>query len=205
MSGIEAQIEYVKQLPVVILDNFYDENETKLMMQELCYYNSTGALYEPEKVGVAHHDDGRVKKKGKSVFLDPLYNDRDFSNILRVNRKIFLKEITDQLCAEHHIFKYLQVCNRDNTMISYFENSDYYESHHDSACITVLSWLYREPRRFSGGDLIIENDLKIDCFNNRTIVFPSILEHEVTKIEMDKRDMNQDLGRFCITQFISFQ
>jgi len=90
-------------------------------------------------------------------------------------------------------------------MISYFENSDYYEPHHDCACITVLSWLYREPRRFSGGDLIIENDLKVDCLNNRTIVFPSILKHEVTKIRMDKRDMNQNLGRFCITQFTLFQ
>lgn len=48
---------------------------------------------------------------------------------------------------------------------------------------------------------MIEN-LKIDCIENRMVIFPSILDHEVLMVEMTEEDENQKNGRYCITQFI---
>ena len=93
--------------------------------------------------------------------------------------------------------------NKDFTLISYYENNDYYKAHADTSDITALTWLFKEPKRFTGGDLIFpDTEERIECKNNKIILFPGCIRHQVTEINMEKQHQNQKLGRWCITQFL---
>ena len=97
--------------------------------------------------------------------------------------------------------------NSDSTMISYYEDGDHYGAHWDSATTTILRWFFKEPKKFKGGDLFLgDNNIKIECKQNRAVIFPCFLNHSVNKIEMfDDVNSNDKLGRYCITHFLSHQ
>ena len=130
---------------------------------------------------------------------------RNCSNILRVNRKIY----KDNFKIGKEFIKYLPQENktcylRDYTLINYYENSDYYLEHHDDGILTILYWIYREPKRFEGGEFYLQDE-KIELKNNRLIIFPSNIKHSVTEVRMDEEHTDKKLGRFCISQFIDLK
>lgn len=203
---MNATIKIINDLPIVYIDGFYDDNELKLIMQDCLCLASTGSLYgvESGRVGVARSN-GVPLKKGRSVFLDSVYADRNFSNILNVNRKLFRPDFIDIMVKENNLFRYLHTCNRDSTLFSYFEDSDYYEPHHDTDALTAISWFYQEPKKFEGGNLIVEGEYEIECVHGRIVLMLGITKHQVTEIKMKPWNMNKNLGRFCFSQFLSFQ
>ena len=105
----------------------------------------------------------------------------------------------DSLMYKHPFFRYLWRSNRDETKIHYFENGDHYRPHTDDCVITAITWFYKEPKMFTGGDLIIEKAVKFPCLNNTTVIFPSILYHEVTAVVMENLS---GLGRYSMSQFL---
>jgi Rps23 Pro-64 3,4-dihydroxylase Tpa1-like proline 4-hydroxylase len=194
----------VDGLPIVVIDDFYSELECDFIWKELCFLNTpTKKLLCPEKTGTATAGDGKILKKNSGIFLDQLYLDRSFSNILNLNQKIFSLEKT--LTEKNVFFRYLKESNQDATLVQYYENSDYYKSHFDKSIITAISWFYQKPKSFVGGDLIIDNDLKIECKYNRLILFPSIVEHEVEEIKIGQNLLDQNFGRYSISHFISIK
>ena len=55
-----------------------------------------------------------------------------------------------------------------------------------------MTWLYREPKKFTGGDLFLSSDkIKIDCVHNRTLIFPSMIPHSVNEISMSQDNQNK--------------
>jgi len=199
---LSAKLDFINGLPFVVLDNLYTDEEVDLIFQESDYLISTNNLYEPEKVGVAMKQNKSLKK-GKSVFLDSIYTDRNFSHILNVNRKTFHPDLMDELEKKHMFFRYLKTANRDSTLFSYFETSDYYKPHHDNAVLSCISWFHKKPKGFTGGDLILEGEKTIKCKHNRTLLFPSIFQHEVTPVKMKPWKEGKGLGRYCFVQFIT--
>jgi hypothetical protein len=193
----------INSLPVVIIDNYYSDSAAKEIWKELEFYSTGNKFLEPSETGGAKDKDRKLLKQNSGIFLDSVYNDRQVSNILRENRKIWEPEMIDKLTKIHTFFRYLTARNVDNTLISYYENSDYYLPHMDAATITVLSWFYKKPKNFSGGSLNIENELTIDCEYNRTVIFPSILYHSVDTVTIDNKYKNKNFGRYTITQFIT--
>ena len=58
----------------------------------------------------------------------------------------------------------------------------------------MLLWIFKEPKPFTGGDLIFTDyDYTVECKNNSGIIFPGPIKHEVPPIEGD--------GRYTITLF----
>lgn len=193
------------KFPYTIIDNFYDDRELDLIWEELnflCYYDK---LDSPEQTGSAFDFNFETQtkehlKNNYGFFLDDIYLKRSLSNILKCNRKIF----DNKQVFENHpswFFKHFS-CNHDRTLLSYYENNGIYKFHSDSAYVTCLSWFYKEPRVFSGGNLEFETGETIELKNNRFILFPSMIKHSVTKISMEENYSNKKLGRFCITQFL---
>jgi predicted 2-oxoglutarate/Fe(II)-dependent dioxygenase YbiX len=112
-----------------------------------------------------------------------------------------MKQYSDLSDMHEHIFN----CNFDSTLISYYENSGYYKSHKDTAVVTALTWFFKEPKMFEGGDLIFtktEEEIKVS--NNTVIIFPSHFAHEVTAIKMDGEPFSGNV-RYCMSQFISMK
>lgn len=194
----------IKSLPVVVIDNYYSEQAAEEIWKELQFYSTGNKFLEPSKTGTATDNNKQPLKKNGGLFLDEVYADRHVSNILRENRKLWTPELIDKLVENHTFFRYLKQCNKDFTLVSYYEDSDYYLPHTDTATLTLVSWFYKKPKKFSGGSLTIEDELTIDCEYNRTVIFPSILYHAVDTIVIDEEYRNKNFGRYTITQLILF-
>jgi len=185
---------------VAVIDNFYSEDVVNCIMQELDLMASSKVLQPPEKTFSAVKNKMALKKNN-SVFLDDIYaNRRKESSILRANRIVFSNNFINCLASSSPIFGMLSTCNYDTTLLSYYEDSDYYLPHKDSAMFTAVTWFYKTPKAFDGGDLVIENNLKIDCVQNRCVIFLSNSLHEVTPVKISQTKENN--GRFSLSQFI---
>ena len=193
----------VKNFQVIIVDDFYTQEEYGSMLNECLFLCDKRKLRPPEETGSAKSNDGKILKSNNGFFLDEIYSNRNISDILFHNRKIFNRQFTQKLVDIDIVYRYLSDSNLDTTLLSYYENNDYYKTHKDSSRITAISWFFLQPKFFFGGELIVENEWKIDCLANRTVIFPSILFHEVTQIQMDKEHLNQKKGRFTLSAFVS--
>lgn len=212
--GIAMIFSYyeVNKLPVMVIDKLYDKLAEEKIMQELFFLNNDPRkLKNPEDSGSAWDPDEslpggkRYLKKNKAHSLDTIFMDRSASNILTENRKLFTEEITSELLLRHPIFRFVKYANSDATLVSYYENEDYYLPHRDDATMTALTWFYKSPKAFSGGELILEESLEIECVSNRCIIFPSIALHSVKQVRIDADKTNLNLGRFTISQFLSYR
>lgn len=186
--------------PLIVIDDLYDDNEQKRIWGELDFLESK--LMPPEEVGSAYDGDNKSLKNSNGLWIDDLYSDRNTSNILTANRKPLA--IIDQECRNLPNDWWFRntLLKDDFTLLSYYEDGGYYSKHSDIAHMTVLTWFYRTPKSFEGGNLTFNDyDLTIDCVHNRMVAFPSMIFHSVDKIIMDDKDMGKGLGRWCITQF----
>jgi Rps23 Pro-64 3,4-dihydroxylase Tpa1-like proline 4-hydroxylase len=196
----------VLNLPVVVVDNFYDDRACQLIWQELCFLNNDNKLLRPEETGSALDINTNAPLKNNiGITLDEIYLDRNVSNILKESRKIFFDEIADCFIDFNVFFRYLRASNLDTTIVQYYENSNFYESHTDSATITAIAWFYDQPKKFQGGQLMFEDGSTIECRYNRMVLFPSILFHSVEPISVKEDDRNRGVGRYSITQLISLK
>ena len=185
---------------IAIAENFYSEKELELIWKELDFLTKNGKLLPPHKTGAARDEKGNPQKQNSALFLDEYYSNRNFSNILNVNRKIW-REVNKQFIKSNLMFRYLRSCNEDSTLLNYYEDGDYYKPHHDTSVYTVITYLYKEPKKFTGGNLKLEDyNIEIEVKNNMVIYMPSILVHEVTPIIMEEN--SKGCGRYSISQFL---
>lgn len=190
--------------PYIVIENTFNNEELKLIWEELNFLCHPSKLYPPEKTDSAfvfEENEVNYLKKNKGIFLDDLYQNRDTSNILTVNRKMF--DNISEIFSSHNswFFKNFN-CDADYTLISYYENEDYYKEHIDASIITILTWFYQEPKKFTGGNLIFpEFNHKININNNYTLIFPGMIKHAVESVNMREEDIGKKYGRFCMSQF----
>lgn len=190
---------YKEPFEYITIDDTYTEEELKLIFLELDFWSISNNLMDPEHTASARWPDGTSKKKNKGLFLDDAYTDRNYSNILKLNRKIY-KIQTEQPSV---ILNFLRESNYDGTLISYYENLDCYKAHKDSSIVTAVTYLYKQPKAFEGGNLVLtEYELVFEPWFNRTYIVFGSIEHEVTEISMKPEDCNKGLGRYCISNFI---
>jgi hypothetical protein len=197
----------VKNLPVITIDNYYSERVCEKVWQELCFLNNEPEkLMSPQNTGSAFTTNENNQKiffkKNKGIFLDEVYIDRSISNILVANRKIF--DDAEKLIDIDIFFRYIKESTKDKTLVQYYEDSDYYEYHSDIAVITAITWFYKTPKTFTGGELIFEDGPSIECNFNRTVIFPSILRHSVNQTCVPNNLVGKNFGRYSITQLITF-
>jgi len=188
----------------VVIDGWYTEEEYNIAFKE-CNFASQ-YLMNPSKTGSATDSNGNNLKQNKAIFIGELFKDFNRSVIGQFSYKLYQKECIDTLISIDQIYRYLNSCTNHDCLVSYYEESDYYKAHIDNSVITMLTWSYEEPKAFHGGNLILRDKDKnivaeIECIANRSVLFPSFMLHEVTEIAMDPEDLNQNKGRFTISQF----
>ena len=151
--------------PHMIVENFYNDDELKLILEELDFYTKDGKLYD------AHEFGGVVDKtNSRAIWLDKVFikKYRSLSNILRVNRKLFDSAVLDAFSSVHDCCSIAKFCNHDTTKVRYYHDGDYYEPHTDRTVQFLgFSYFYREPKKFEGGELIFPKyDYTFNCDNN---------------------------------------
>tara|TARA_R110002126_G_scaffold212233_2_gene358844 strand:- start:104 stop:691 length:588 start_codon:yes stop_codon:yes gene_type:complete len=188
----------------ITLDNTYTDNELQSIFAELNFLQFSGNFLDPSETGSARIEDTDKNlkyKNNKGVFLDSIYSDRNTSVILKLNRKLF--DINIDFVNLPPIFKLYQSVKHDTTLVSYYEDGGSYFSHRDIAHYTAVTYLYKTPKKFTGGNLILhDHNATLEPVFNRTYIFPSYVDHEVTPIEMSKEHANLGFGRYCISNFM---
>ena len=188
-------------LPYLYIENIFDKEELTLIYRELDFIQPK--LLSAENTGGAIDKAGNYKKKNTGIFLDEVYSRRKFSDILTVNRKVFSQEVikaAEECSPGYGIFK---SCSRDSTLISYYENSDYYNPHHDITAITIVTWFFKQPINFTGGEFTFTDyNINIPAKNNSGILFFSSYIHEVSSTELIDPTVPGS-GRFSMSLFCS--
>jgi len=185
-------------IPFLIIDDTYDKDEQVKIFKELDFLSEK--LITPEQTGSAKNDNGELKKN-TGLFLDSVYNNRNVSDILTVNRKIFSQEVKDEICKCHYAYNQYRIINYDNTLISYYDDASSYFSHSDNSVITSVTWFFKTPRNFTGGDFTFTDfNKQVELKNNRTVIFFGCYKHEVSEVKIKDRAVPFS-GRFTISQF----
>ena len=186
-------------LEYIIIDETYTEEELKLIFLELDFWTMSNNLMSPDLTGTARDKNGKPKKHNEGIFLDDVYTDRNYSNILKLNRKIYDINVDEPSL----ILNFLHESNHDTTLISYYENNTYYKTHKDRSVLTALTYLYKQPKAFEGGNLVLTDyGLAFEPWFNRTYIIFGVAQHEVTEVLVKPENCNKGLGRYCISNFI---
>tara|TARA_B100000029_G_scaffold501398_1_gene574676 strand:- start:545 stop:1207 length:663 start_codon:yes stop_codon:yes gene_type:complete len=191
--------------PYIIVDDIYTEEELEVLWKWFDLLHPR--LMSGDKTGSAKHF-GELRKKNNGIFitheeLKEAGNTAHVPDIIEVNRKTFglINQLKDSVDYNQWWIKNILTCE-DRTLVSYYEDSDYYKKHNDCAEITALTWFYREPKRYEGGDFKFSDyGIPIECKNNRTLIFPSMIHHEVSEVKMKRKYKGKKLGRWVMSQF----
>lgn len=73
----------------------------------------------------------------------------------------------------------------EKVQLSVYNDGDFYGPHKDGKSVTVNFFLYGDPKKFEGGDLLLRTGDQtriIECINNRLLMFDGMTLHEVTPI-----------------------
>jgi len=199
IENIEAEV-FFEPFPHVIFHNFYNKDELDLIWEELNFYTKPGKMLEAKDFG------GIVDKTNShALLLDDIYENkhRALSNILTVNRKVFDSAVLETFAQAHDCCSIALYSNWDCTKIRYYHNDEYYEPHTDKSMqFLAFSYFHKEPKKFSGGDLIFPKyDYKFECPNNSLIMMPGWVEHGVSKVKIEDSDYYDGYGRYSITSF----
>jgi len=196
--------------PYILIDEFYDKEEEKLIWQELEFYSGKFLVENKDTTkGVSAADEtGKSLNSSQRLYLDEVYGqkNRHISNILNVYGKILGKEIIKAVNDNMPTATILSNSNRDTSQISYYDSGDFYDAHVDLYGYSVMVWFFKKPKRFDGGDFVLsESDTLIECKHNRLIMIPSYYLHSVTPIKMEKKYKDKGLGRYTLTHFYFFR
>ena len=184
----------------LLIEDLYDPGELSVIWDEIEFLRPH--FVDGDEASLSAWENGVSTKKNKGILLDEYFKDnRDESDILKINRKPMI--LLDQIKSGSWFFDEFS-SNLDYTLLSYYENSDHYKKHRDAGYITCLTWFFREPQRFRGGELIFPDyDVTLPVKNNGCVMFPSKVYHAVNSVEMDEEDAGKGLGRHTLTQFIN--
>ena len=201
MEQLEA-VAYEKPFPYLIIENFYNKEELELIWEELKFYTKPGKLLEAKDFG------GVVGyTNSHAICLDELYSQkfRKVSNILTVNRKIFDSAVLDSFAKIHDCCRNAPHSNWDITKVRYYHNDEYYDQHCDKPYqFLAFSYFYKEPKKFSGGELFNDRyNIEFPCINNSIIILPGWVEHGVRKVNIEESDYYDGWGRYCISSFFT--
>ena len=178
--------------------NFYSEEELFLIWEEIDRYHADGNKFlYAEDTGSAISG-GKILKGNRGVWLyDELISNWD---IEKITKKLNTPKILSH--PSSWFFKDVQF-NCDSLLLSYYDDGDYYLRHNDCSYVTACIWLYKEPKKFLGGEFHFPDyDIKIKCENNSCVIFPSNIYHSVSKVYLPEEYKNKGLGRYCISKFI---
>ena len=191
--------------PFIVVDNWYNPGEEKAVWKELDFLCASprGNIDRAENTIVARDKDGSSKSKAFRFYMENFYQQRNLSPILNCTYKQLTFEFNNIINECKPYSRSYLSSNFDSSMVSYYEDNDYYKPHHDTFSFTCLIWMVREPRKFTGGDFILnEPDIEIKLKNNRMVLFPCSYLHEVTPINFtEKVPEEMGWGRFTLTHF----
>ena len=180
--------------PHIIIENHLNDEEYALVWREIEFLDSK--LKGPEEYSAARHGEGDYYTDALGMSLDTAYGDRNVSDILSIfHKKIFLDAgFVEKIVAENEYWSCIQHSNTDYTKLRKYPPSSRYEAHIDPWVNALVSTTF-EKTGGAGGDLVFpKHSYTIESKDNKTVIFPGWVCHEVTTL--------QEHDRYAVTKFI---
>ena len=190
------------------IDNFLKLNELSEVWEEIKFFSYRSKL-KTNTHSAKFSETGELKSNKIGVWLDDIFTDRKYSNFFKYYKKWITPEAFGILVKTNLFWRELAFCEFDRTLFSCYENETYYRVHQDTTRITQIYYTFKEPKKFTGGQIVFTDfNYLQEIENNMLIVFPSWFNHEVkpvllnekTPSEQDKLECN---GRYSFTTFFS--
>ena len=197
-------------IPHLIIEDFYNEIElSQMIWNELDWMTSPNKLQAPEQTGSAATMEGEVVKQNRGVFFEEFFRDAPNSDIVKCTDKVWTTTICDAMESLTPTFRGFRRAGMCTTMLSYYQNGDYYLPHIDNTMFTLLVWLWKEPKKWTGGEFILnDREYTVPMRNNSAILFPSCYVHSVNQVKLEGESPGLDYtgnGRYCISRFFWIQ
>ena len=196
-------IPNVDPIPYLRIENFFSEVElTQLVFPELDYYTRTGKLLNALETGSARDQSGDVIKNNHGVFIEQLYRENSASSIAGLINNLWNTNTCAAIEQTGPWNRGFRQSNANATLVNYYQDGDYYMPHVDDVQFTLLIWLWKEPKAWSGGNFYF-NDVnhKIKMVNNSAVLFPGCYTHSVDKVNMNNPSHLDGTGRYCLSRF----
>jgi hypothetical protein len=199
-------------IDVVVIDNFYSEEQLKEIMLELKWLTKPSIMMDHNRLSSAV-DEYTLKPltSKKGVFLETIFKDWMHSALISYPMENFTKsDVKAKLLEFNSLFKIIYHCDSRTHLLSYYENSDYYKPHKDGTVFTVLNYFFTEPKKFDGGNIRLFSDTSdkiadIEIKHNRIILIPGATRHEVTKLTSKLNNSFSGDGRYCNAVFLNLR
>lgn len=188
--------------PIFVKDNFFSEEEESLIWNGLNKIHELDLFSPPNETGGAIIDNVQLKKNNGYFLIPERIIDDEIKYLYEILSKVF-KSTTYEYSKINLWTSTILNTRRHSSLISYYENNDYYNPHRDISIFTILIWFYREPKKFSGGNLFLHDmEREVEVKNNRLIIIPSRALHSVSPILLSEENQNEKNGRYCISLFL---
>jgi hypothetical protein len=200
----EVQVIKKGKTPFIIFDNWYTPYEEKNIWKELDWFSSQDNVDRAEETYVARYDDGTPKSKASRFHIEEYFlpKGKQKSHIFNYMYKQRTQEFHNIVGEIKPFCRSFMSTNADSSLISYYEDSEFYHAHWDDYAWTMCIWFVREPRLFDGGNFDFpDSKYKVKLKHNRAVFFPSMFEHRVSPIKMHTEPKEVGFGRYTITHF----
>jgi len=186
-------------IPHLLIEEFFTEYELEhQIFPELKYLTSPTRLH-PQ---IMSNDAEQPFCNRNYVTIEELFKDARQSDILNCVDKIYTKETVSALESINPAFRGFSNCGTQLTTVNYYDNNCYINEHVDGVAWVLLVNLYKEPKQFTGGDLIFnDEDYKVELKNNEAILFPASLLNSITPVLIDNDMPYSGNGLYQITRF----
>lgn len=191
--------------PHLIVENMYNEEELELIWEELNFLTKPYKLNVSDS-GTAKDSQGNFKSQSKSIVLDNVYCEKNVSNILIVNKKLFAGGYLNIFSQISPSCKSILYQKFSLTKLRYYEDGIQYLPHVDIFNYTAITFFHKKPKAFTGGELYFpEYNYTFECNNNNMILFPSCLLHASQTISMNKTFDCLGHGKYSMMQFLNLE
>jgi hypothetical protein len=194
--------------PHAIIEDFYNEEELNLIWRELEFLTSPHKMISSGKELGTSIDPiiNLPEANNHGIILDAIYPNRQISDILTITEKLFNPNLLKAFASLHPLMRHIQNINNSSTKIKYYENGEYYLSHTDFARFTSVSYFYKKPKVFEGGDLCFEEfNYTIPIQNNMMVLFCGAIAHSSIEIKMNGYKKFSGYGKYTITKFLNIK
>jgi hypothetical protein len=198
-----------KPFPHAIIEDFYDEEELKLIWKELEYLTSPNKMIlSGDKLGTAKDRLTQITKSSNyGINLDEYFSKKTYSDLLVITDKIFNSNLLYEIASLHPLMGHVKYLNDSNTKLKYYEDAEEYTGHTDASMFTMTNYFFKDPKKFTGGDLYFKDfDYTIEIKNNMVVFFCGAINHASTKlISNDFYDKFSGYGKYCVTKFLGIK
>jgi hypothetical protein len=185
-----------------VIDQTFTDLELKTIWTSIDHIQNQGLFQRPHQTGSAIDPrTGQLLKNNRSLFLDDL-DPKDHQPDLRplITSLWANRDLIKAMTALDPCWSLLNNINYATSLLSYYESGERYPPHRDRSVFTILTWLWREPKSWQGGELRLPTlGLTHPVGNNQSMIFPGSLLHEALAPVMTTDQPGQ--GRYCLAQF----